>query len=123
MLLVKLIFTIFCFTTDNAEQEVVAKLVERVDSGVHCGVLTTAAVNKFIIYKDDKPTDRQIKVAIRCIETFDKSFLHSGGLYKLVISDDQNLLKDCKMCDKYHSRQKTFILRKISIYKRLLRLL
>lgn len=116
MLLLKLIFTIFCFTTNNAEQEIVGKLVERVDTGVRCGILATAAVNKFIIYKDGKPTDRQIKVAIQCIETFDKSFLHSGGVYKLVISDDQNLLKNVTIYDKYHAKQKTFILQKIFKY-------
>jgi hypothetical protein len=117
MLLIKLIFAIFCFTTNNAEQEIVAKLVERVDSGVHCGVLATAAVNKFMIYKEGKPTNEQIKVAIPCIEGYDKKFLHSGGVYKLVISDNQNLLKNYTMYDKYHSKQKTFVLQKIEIYK------
>jgi hypothetical protein len=117
MLLIKLIFTLFCFTNNNVEKEIVAKLVERVDSGAHCGVLATAAVNKFIIYKDGKPTNEQIKVAIQCIETFDKSFLHAGGVYKLVISDDQNLLKNYSVSDKYNPKQKTYILQKIQIYK------
>jgi hypothetical protein len=116
MLLIKLIFTIFCFTSDNAEKQLVAKLVERVDSGVHCGILATAAVNKFIIYKDGKPTNEQIKVAIECIEGYDKNFLHAGGVYKLVISDDPNLLKKCTIYDKYHLKQKTFFLQKIEKY-------
>jgi hypothetical protein len=116
MLFIKLIFTLFCFTTNNAEQQIVGKLVERVDSGVRCGILATAVVNKFIIYKDGKPTDRQIKVAIQCIEGYDKNFLHSGGVYKLIISDDQNLLKKCTIYDKYNSKPKTFILQKIEKY-------
>lgn len=120
MLFLNLIFTIFCLTrhsaTNNAEQQIIAKLVERVGSGAHCGILATAAVNKFIIYRDGKPTNEQIKVAIKCIELYDKSFLQSGGMYKLIISDDPNELKSYILLDKYHGKLKLFTLQKIEKY-------
>lgn len=115
MLLLKLIILISLYSTPLMEdRQVVGKLVEKVEPGVHCGVLAVASVGKFIIYKDGQPTKDTLKVIIRCPADFGGRDLKSGNLYKLVISDDMELLKNYVVSDKYpRSNLKKVVLVKI----------
>lgn len=119
MLLLKLILTIVCLTTkpDFTEKQVIGKLVEKEGTSIRCGVLAVASVNKFIIYKNDQPTNDTLKVILRCPEDKDNDLLKVNSLYKLVISDDLELLKSYTVYDKdSRSNFKKVVLVKIEKY-------
>src|SRR5690349_3056570 len=119
MLLLKLIVLISLRSTPALEdRQVVGKLVEKVEPGVHCGILAVASVGKFIIYKDGQQTKETLKVVIRCPADFGGRDLKSGNQYKLVISDDMELLKNYVVNDKYpHSNLKKVVLVNFEKYK------
>lgn len=107
-----------CQLDTNNNRKLIGKLVDEVQSKITCGVIKIGVAHKFVfVDSKNQETKDTVKVVCICPEEYGHNFFKKYSLYRLIIGNNLDSLKDCYVLDNYPSQKlKTWVLLSISNY-------